>query len=184
MRPLFFRALKAQLVFLITSLLLFTVGCENDDHDDHDHDAGHTDADGFVLETEGEVEMWKEFEGAIVTDNLTLAVGDTLELKVHFLDHDGAEITHDEHDDHDDHEGEEEEESTLSITENDATIAIVAVEEHHEESGSEEHHDEMGIEVIGVSAGTTNFKLRLMHGDHADYTSVNNVKVTVTAAAN
>ena len=116
MRPLFFRALKAQLVFLITSLLLFTVGCEDDDHDDH--------------------------------------------------------------------EGEEEEESTLSITENDATIAIVEVEEHHEESGSEEHHDEMGIEVIGVSAGTTNFKLRLMHGDHADYTSVNNVKVTVTAAAN
>ena len=37
----------------------------------------------------------------------------------------------------------------------------------------------MAIYVIGVSAGTTEFKLELMHGDHADYTSTNNVPVTV-----
>ena len=58
----------------------------------------------------------------------------------------------------------------------DSNIAIVEVEEHEE--GEEEHH-EMAIHVIGVSAGSTSFKLQLMHEGHADYTSTNNVPVTV-----
>ena len=89
MQPLFLRALKAQLVLLITSMMFFTTGCEDDDHD---HDEDHTDAEGFVLENKSGTEVYKEFEGAIVTNNLTLSVGDTLELSVHFLDHDGEEI--------------------------------------------------------------------------------------------
>ena len=80
-------------------MILFTTGCEDDDND-HDH---HTDAEGFVLKSESGTEVYKEFEGAIVTNNLTLSVGDTLELSVHFLDHDGEEIEHEE-------DGEEEEE--------------------------------------------------------------------------
>ena len=35
--------------------------------------------------------------------------------------------------------------------------------------------------VKGVGAGSTSFKLELMHGDHADYTSTKNVPVVVTA---
>ncbi|MBT3590607.1 MAG: hypothetical protein HOK52_07175 [Candidatus Marinimicrobia bacterium] len=166
MQPLFLRALKAQLVLLITSMMFFTTGCEDDDHD---HDEDHTDAEGFVLENESETEVYKEFEGAIVTNNLTLSVGDTLELSVHFLDHDGEEIEHEE-------DGEEEE--GLWITGNNESIAIVESEEHEE--GEEEHH-EMAIHVIGVSIGSTDFKLELMHDDHADYTSTNNVQVTVTS---
>ena len=166
MQPLFLRALKAQLVLLITSMMFFTTGCEDDDHD---HDEDHTDAEGFVLENESETEVYKEFEGAIVTNNLTLSVGDTLELSVHFLDHDGEEIEHEE-------DGEEEE--GLRITGNNESIAIVESEEHEE--GEEEHH-EMAIHVIGVSIGSTDFKLELMHDDHADYTSTNNVQVTVTS---
>ena len=166
MQPLFLRALKAQLVLLITSMMFFTTGCEDDDHD---HDEDHTDAEGFVLENESETEVYKEFEGAIVTNNLTLSVGDTLELSVHFLDHDGEEIEHEE-------DGEEEE--GLRITGNNESIAIVESEEHEE--GEEEHH-EMAIHVIGVSIGSTEFKLELMHDDHADYTSTNNVQVTVTS---
>ena len=50
--------------------------------------------------------------------------------------------------------------------------------EEHEEEGGEEHH-EMAIHVIGVGAGSTSFKLQLMHEGHADYTSTNNVTVTV-----
>ena len=168
MQPLFLRALKAQLVLLITSMMFFTTGCENDDHD---HDEDHTDAEGFVLENESGTEVYKEFEGAIVTNNLTLSVGDTLELSVHFLDHDGEEIEHEEED-----HGEDEDE--LRITGNDESIAIVEAEEHEE--GEEEHH-EMTIHVIGVSAGSTEFKLELMHDEHADYTSTNNVPVTVTS---
>ena len=169
MQPLFLRALKAQLVLLITSMMFFTTGCEDDDHD---HDEDHTDAEGFVLENESGTEVYKEFEGAIVTNNLTLSIGDTLELSVHFLDHDGEEIEHEEEEDH----GEDEDE--LRITGNDESIAIVEAEKHEE--GEEEHH-EMAIHIIGVSAGSTEFKLELMHGEHADYTSTNNVPVTVTS---
>ena len=166
MQPLFLRAIKAQLVLLVTSMMFFTTGCEDDDHD---HDEDHTDAEGFVLENESGTEVYKEFEGAIVTNNLTLSVGDTLELSVHFLDHDGDEIQHEEE------EGEEDE---LSVSGFNVDVAFVSVEEH-EETGMDHH--EMAIYVIGVSAGTTEFKLELMHGDHADYTSTNNVPVTVTS---
>tara|TARA_B110000014_G_scaffold251255_1_gene228328 strand:- start:1735 stop:2229 length:495 start_codon:yes stop_codon:yes gene_type:complete len=163
MQFLLIRAIKAHLVFMLIGMFLFTTGCEDDDHN-HDHDEEHTDADGFVLEDESGSELYKEFEGTM-TGTVTLSVGDTLELSVHFLDHEGNEI---------EHEGYEEDE--LVISENDSNIAIVEVEEHEE--GEEEHH-EMAIHVIGVSAGSTSFKLQLMHEGHADYTSTNNVPVTV-----
>ena len=169
MRPLFLRALKAQLVLLITSMMFITTGCEDDVHNED-----HTDAEGFILENERGTEVYKEFKGAIITNNLTLSVGDTLELSVHFLDHDGEEIEHEEEEE--DH-GEDEDE--LRITGNDESIAIVEAEEHEEE-GEEEHH-KMAIHVIGVSVGSTEFKLELMHDEHADYTSTNNIPVTVTS---
>lgn len=165
MQPLFLRALKAQLVLLISSMMFFTTGCEDDDHD---HDEEHTDADGFVLEDESGSQVYREFEGA-TTGPITLSIGDTLELSVHFLDHNGEEIEHDD----DEHETEE---SELVVSGNDESIAVVEVEEHEE--GEEEHH-EMAIHVIGVSEGSTSFKLELMHEGHADYTSTNNVPVTV-----
>ena len=51
--------------------------------------------------------------------------------------------------------------------------------EPHEDG--DDHGDEHGnaLHVEGVSAGTTSFKLQLMHDGHADYTSTNNVPVTV-----
>jgi len=159
---LFLRSLRAHLVFLFTSMILFTTGCEDDDND-HDH---HTDAEGFVLKSESGTEVYKEFEGAIVTNNLTLSVGDTLEISVHFLDHGGDEIEHEDEDD------------KLSVSGFNADVAVVSVEEH-EETGMDHH--EMALEIIGVSADSTEFKLELMHGDHADYTSTNNVPVTVTS---
>ena len=95
MQFLFLRSIKPYVVFLLTSMLLFTTGCKDDDHDDHDHEEGHTDADGFILEDEAGNVMYREFEGAM-TGSVTLAVGDTLELSVHFLDHEGNEIEHSE----------------------------------------------------------------------------------------
>ena len=162
MQLLFLRSLRAYLVFLFTSMILFTTGCEDDDND-HDH---HTDAEGFVLKSESGTEVYKEFEGAIVTNNLTLSVGDTLEISVYFLDHGGDEIEHEDEDD------------KLSVSGFNADVAVVSVEEH-EETGMDHH--EMALEIIGVSADSTEFKLELMHGDHADYTSTNNVPVTVTS---
>ena len=158
MQILFLRAMKPYVVFLLTSMILFTAGCEDDDHD---HDEEHTDADGFVLEDGNGTEVYREFEGA-VEGAVNLSVGDTLELSVHFLDHDGNEIEH-----------EEEEEDELLVSENDSNVAVVEIEEHEEE------HHEMAIHVIGVNVGSTSFKLQLMHDGHADYTSTNNVPLIV-----
>ena len=180
MQFLFLRTIKVHIVFLLTSIVLFTVGCEDDDHQEE----GHTDAEGFVLEDENGIEVYREFEGAM-TGGITLAVGDTIELSVHFLDHDGEEIEHeeegDDHDHGDDHSGEETE---LEVSGFDQSIAIVEVEGHDEEEGDDHDHDHeeehgYGVHVIGVSSGSTGFKLELMHEGHADYTSTNNIPVTV-----
>jgi len=160
------RSLRTHVVFLIASMILFTTGCEDDDHD---HDEDHTDADGFILEDESGTEVYREFEGAM-TGTVTLAVGETLELSVHFLDHEGNEIEHEEGEEEEEHDDE------LVVSENDASVAVVEVEDHEE--GEEEHH-EMALHVVGVSTGSTSFKLQLMHEGHADYTSTNNVPVTV-----
>ena len=168
MQFLFLRSLRAHVVFLLTSMILFTTGCEDDDHN-HDHDEDHTDADGFILEDESGTEIYREFEGAM-TGTVTLTVGDTLELSVHFLDHEGNEIEHEEGEEDEDHE------DGLVVSENDASVAVVEVEDHEE--GEEEHH-EMALHIVGVSTGSTSFKLQLMHEGHADYTSTNNVPVTV-----
>ena len=165
MKFLFLRSLRTYTTLLFTGALLFTTGCEDDAHDDHEE--GHTDADGFILEDAAGSEVYREFEGT-VTGSVTLAVGETLELSVHFLDHEGNEIAHEE-------EGEEDHEDGLVVSENDASVAVVEVEEHEE---GEDHHG-MGIHVQGVSAGSTSFKVQLMHDGHADYTSTNNVPVTV-----
>ena len=165
MKFLFLRSLKTYTTLLFTGALLFTTGCEDDAHDDHEE--GHTDADGFILEDAAGSEVYREFEGA-ATGSVTLAVGETLELSVHFLDHEGNEIAHEE-------EGEEDHEDGLVVSENNASVAVVEVEEHEE---GEDHHG-MAIHVQGVSAGSTSFKIQLMHDGHADYTSTNNVPVTV-----
>ena len=156
---------------LFCLLLVFNFACEDDNHD---HDDEHTDADGFVFENESGTAVYTELEGE-VTGSITISVGDTLELSVHFLDHEGDEIEHEENED-EDHEDE------LSISGNDSNIAIVEAEDHEEE-GDDHNHDEeehgMTIHVIGVSAGSTSFQLQLMHEGHSDYTSTNNVPVVV-----
>ena len=139
-------------------LALFIVSCE----DDHDHNEEHTDAEGFILETSSVTEMYREFKGTH-TGSVTLNAGDTLELSVHFLDDNGKEM------EHDDHEGEEEEEGELKVSGFNSSVALVEVEEEHE----------MGLEIIGVSIGSTSFKLELMHDGHADYTSTNNIPIIV-----
>ena len=172
MQLLFTRLLKACTIFSLSIVLLFTTGCEDDDHDNHDH--GHTDADGFILENESGTEVYREFEGA-VTGTVTLSVGDTLELAVHFLDHEGNEIEHEE-------DEEEHEEGELEVSGSNSSIAIVEVE--HEEEGNDHDHDHeeehgAALHIIGISSGTTSFELKLMHDGHADYTSTNDVTVTV-----
>ena len=168
MNFLFMRPLKTCTTVLLTGVMLFTIGCEDESHDDHDHEEGHTDADGFILEDAAGNIVYREFEGTM-EGSVTLAVGETLELSVHFLDHEGNEIAHEE-------EGEDHEDG-LEVSGFDVTVAVVEVE-GHEEGGDHDDHG-MALHVEGVSAGSTSFELRLMHDGHADYTSTNNVPVTV-----
>ena len=147
------------------TLLLFIVSCE----DDHDHDEEHTDAEGFILESSSGTQVYKEFKGN-QTGSVTLTSGETLELTVHFLGDDGKELEHDEH------EGEEEGE--LKVSGFNSSVALVEVEEEHDDHGDEEEH-EMVLEILGVSIGSTSFKLELMHDGHADYTSTNNIPIVV-----
>ena len=178
MQERYMRYIRTLGFILVTGSLLFTAGCEDDDHD-HDHDEDHTDADGFILEDASGSEVYRELMG-VVTGGVTLGVGDTLELSVHFLDQDGNEIEHEEEEHDEDHD--EEEGDGLVVSGADATVAIVEVESHEEEEGEEhDEEDEHGnaLHVIGVSSGITSFSLQLMHDGHADYTSTNNVSVTV-----
>ena len=82
---------------LFCFVLFFNLACEQDNHI---HDEEHTDADGFVLEDESGVQIYSELEGNI-EGSITITPGDTLELSVHFLDHEGNEIEHDEKEDED-----------------------------------------------------------------------------------
>lgn len=165
-----FFPIKLNFRLLITTFAVltsfFVIGCE-----DNDHDEEHTDAEGFILENSAGIEVYREFKGA-QTGSITLSVGDTLELTVHFLDDDGEELEHEEDGDH-------EEEGEIVVSGNSESIAIVEVEEEHGDGHDHDHGEEMAIEVIGVSTGSTSFKLELMHDGHADYTSTNNVPIVV-----
>ena len=148
-------------------LALFIVSCEDDDHA---HEEEHTDAEGFILASSSETEVYREFKG-IKTGSIILNAGETLELSVHFLGDDGKELEHEEH------EGKEEEEAELRVSGFNASVATVEFEKHHDDGGDEEYG--MALKITGVSTGSTSFKLKLMHDEHADYTSTNNVPITV-----
>ena len=163
-----FKILKHLFLFVLISLT--AVAC--DDHV-HDHDQeSHTDAEGFVLENNGTV-VYRQFEGEVTVNNLTLSIDETLDLSVHFLDHDGDEI---------EHEDEEHEEDALSFDISNPDIISIAMEDHEDEDDHDhgEHH-ELGFELMGVSSGTTTFTLSLMHEGHADFISLP-ISVTVNPA--
>ena len=153
-------------LFCLIFVSLIAISCDDDSNPMAED---HIDAEGFILES-NETEIYREFEGAIVVNNLNLTTtgeSSVLELSVHFLDHDGNEIEHEEE------EGDEDE---LSFSIADSSI-ISVVAEDHEEDGDEGHH-ELAFELTGLSAGTTTFTLSLMHDGHADYTSLP-ISVTV-----
>ena len=121
--------------FLLFSFIgLVVIACENDSSNPVAPEE-HVDAEGLVLEHDG-VEFYREFEGEVLVNNLTLNSGDDLELSVHFLDHDGNEIEHED----EEHEGEEDE---LSFTNYNQSIISFILGSHDEDHSGEEHCDEI-----------------------------------------
>ncbi len=168
----FYESVMRNFFILMLSVfsVFFVIACE-DSNDDAEE---HVDAEGFILETEDGVEAYREFKGS-VTGSVSLSVNDTLHFMVHFLDDNGKEIEHEE--DHDDDHGDDDhgdEEAEIKVSGASAAVAVVEmIEEEHD------GHEEKLLQVVGVSKGSTSFKLELMHDGHADYTSTNNVPVTV-----
>jgi hypothetical protein len=179
------------------AVLPFMGGCSESDNpivdDDHDHDADaplHADADGFNLEIDGEV-VYHQHKGHH-EGGLTVPVGEEIEVHVHFLDANEAELHLDEvapppgEDDHDhDHGGLES--FSLGLTGYDSSIIDIHLhedeeeEEEHDHEEEEEHGEEEALhfEVVGLKAGTTEIKLQLLHGDHPDFTAALPIPVTV-----
>jgi len=162
--------------FLFLLLSFLVISCEPEEVVIEEE---HSDVDGFIIEL-NEEEVYREFAGAIVTNNLSVSIGHEINLSVHFLDNEGNEIEHSDegHDghDHNDEDHDDEDLPEVVVSGNDTSIAIVSTE-HHED----EHEGEYMVSITGLSAGTTSFTLTLMHDGHADYTSTNPVLVTVTS---
>ena len=146
-------------LFILMFVALVAVSCDNSPASPDDN---HIDVDGLAIELNG-VEVYKEFEG-VITNNMILNVSDTLHLTVHFLDHEGNEIEHED--------GEEEEEEELEFDITDSNIIAITMDDHDDD------HHELEFELVGLSAGTTTFSLSLMHDGHADYNSLA-ISVTV-----
>ena len=181
------REISRILLIAIVAVLPFMGGCGEDHNpiiDDHEEEIMHADADGFVLKVDGN-QVYRQFKGEHEGE-LTVSVGEEIEVQVSFLDdhehefHPGEE--EDEDDDHD-HENEETElVYAIGLSEYDDTIIEIHLDHDDEDHGDEDHDDEdagLSFGVEGISAGNTEIKLQLLHGDHPDYTAALLIPVTV-----
>ena len=185
----FERTISRILLAVIVAVLPFMGGCSEDDNpitDDHEDEVFHADADGFVLKVDGD-QVYRQFQGEH-TGELTVTVGEEIDVQVSFLDDHDHEFNpiEEQHEAHDHEEGEEEEEFALNLSEYDDTIIEIHLDEHEDEHGhseDEDHHEDedsdLSFGVEGLSAGETTIKLQLMHGDHPDYTAALLIPVTV-----
>ena len=178
---------------------------EDDPEHDHAHEADaplHADADGFNLEIDGKV-VYHQHQGHH-EGGLTVKAGEEIEIHVHFLDANEAELHLDEvapppgedEDDHDhDHGGLES--FSLGLTGYDSSIIKIHLDDHdhedeeHDDEGEEhddeddheddheEHGDALPFGLEGLKAGKTEIKLQLLHGDHPDFTAALLIPVTV-----
>ena len=198
-------AISRLMLLSFVALLPFIGGCGEDDNpildDDHDHDHEmdaplHADADGFNLEIDGKV-VYHQHQGHH-EGGLTVNAGEEIEVHVHFLDANEAELHLDEvapppgEDDHD-HGGLES--FSLGLSGYDSSIIKIHLDhedeheqgeeehDHEEENDHEDEHEEHGdalpFGLEGLKAGKTEIKLQLLHGDHPDFTAALPIPVTV-----
>ncbi len=206
-------AISRLMLLSFVALLPFIGGCGEDDNPivddehDHEHEADaplHADADGFNLEIDGKV-VYHQHQGAH-EGSLTVKAGEEIEIHVHFLDANEAELHLDEvapppgeddahADDAHDHGGLES--FSLGLTGYDSSIIKIHLDDHdhedeeHDQEGEEhddeddheddheEHGDALPFGLEGLKAGTTTIKLQLLHGDHPDFTAALPIPVTV-----
>ena len=183
----FGREISRILLITIVAVLPFFGGCSEDDNpitDDHEEEIVHADADGFVLKVDGN-QVYRQFQGEH-TGELTLAVGEEIEVHVSFLDDHEHEFHPGEAEEDDDEHGLEDDEAeevfALGLSEYDDTIIEIHLGDEDDEHSEDDHDDEdvgLSFGVEGLSTGNTEIKLQLLHGDHPDYTGSSFIPVTV-----
>ncbi|MDE2706408.1 MAG: hypothetical protein OXI35_15160 [Gemmatimonadota bacterium] len=135
----------------IFALALFIASCGDDDNPvDPDHHDDHAEAIGLIVRDSG-AEIIRVESGA-VTGEIEVGHGkETALLSVRFIAEDGDLFTPDEDDDY-----------SLGWEIADESIAEV---EQHDEDGAWAFH------IIGLEEGETTIRLKINHGDHADFVS-------------
>ncbi|MXW80025.1 MAG: hypothetical protein F4Z57_13775 [Gemmatimonadetes bacterium] len=135
----------------IFALALFMASCGDDDNPvDPDHHDDHAEAIGLIVRDSG-AEIIRVESGA-VTGEIEVGHGkETALLSVRFIAEDGDLFTPDEDDDY-----------SLGWEIADESIAEV---EQHDEDGAWAFH------IIGLEEGETTIRLKINHGDHADFVS-------------
>jgi hypothetical protein len=134
-------------LLLIGLTMLLAAGCEKDNPvEPHD---SHNEAEGLVLKINGAIVLTVK-EGKVEGGEITVKAGlRTDAISVWFLDLDGDEFIPDE-------EG-----SSLSLEIGDGATAVAQLV-----SGQE-----WQFIVQGKKAGVTQLKIKLLHGDHSDFTA-------------
>ena len=168
--------MKTKLSILSIAASLFLISC-GDDHVGHDQEE-HLEPVAIGLENHETEEIVavlydaSELPDSTSITNVTLAAGDTVELKVVALCLENGELEecdalggHEGHD-HDEeaheeegHEEEGEEEFTLKVSVADSEIVSAEV-----------HSDEFAVELMALKAGETTLEIEIWHGAHADIT--------------
>lgn len=138
--------MKKVVLLLSVILLLIIQSCENHAHD---HDENHQEPVGFFLKSSG-VQLVEYRAPNDPTGSIVVPVGDETDLiTVSFISEDGDEFTPDVP------------EYSLQLE----TASSHFEFEQHAEDGKWRFH------VKGLTVGTGTFVLKLMHNDHADFTS-------------
>lgn len=146
-----FTAFKTLFTFLL--LISFTVACNNATSGEEDE----LHPDGFRLKLNGETVI-EQLPDQSLTGEFNLATGEETDLiTIWFLDHDGDEFQP------------EDDDYSLGYTIEDENVVVF---EQHTEDGNWSFHLE------GQSEGTTTLDLRLLHGNHSDFTA-NDIPVNV-----
>lgn len=133
----------------VLAMALWLTGCGDNPAEHHD-DCDHLDADGLVVEQAGTL-IAHQWEGA-VSGMITLTASLPADFQITFLDADSTRI----------HVPEDCDEYSLGWTVADTTIVQVATVAS----------DPWQVSLQGDEPGETTLRLRFLHGDHADFTSL------------
>ncbi|MBO6575692.1 MAG: hypothetical protein JJ896_11865 [Rhodothermales bacterium] len=155
MKPTFLTARGWATLFVLPAVL-FLAACDSNPVDDDDHDDHADEIEGIAVMMNG-AEVWRVLEGEVTcaTAQCGFAISageETPLISVEFLGHEGEEI-------HSEDLGAE-----FSLGHAFATEGIAEFEQHSEDG-------KWAFHLHGESAGTTGFQLRLLHNDHADFTT-------------